>query len=114
MLVKRAGQVAGFAITGPRRDDPAQLVNGELKAIYLHPDHWGSGAATMLYREAMAQLTALGVASAVLWVVRGNDRAVAFYLRHGWRADAVSVVRDDRTGGTYVLDRYSIGLPTVN
>jgi ribosomal protein S18 acetylase RimI-like enzyme len=39
----------------------------------------------------------VGDGPATLWVVRGNQRAVAFYQRHGFRADGTAKW-DERTG----------------
>lgn len=83
------GTVGGFARTGatpdPRPgDDP---VPGELRELYLAPDHWGTGMAGALHRAALEALVAAGHRSAVLWVVAGNERAIRFYRRYGWRRD---------------------------
>ena len=35
------GEIVGFVSVGASRDEDA---DGELYAIYVHPDHWGTGA----------------------------------------------------------------------
>jgi ribosomal protein S18 acetylase RimI-like enzyme len=95
--------IAGFATTGPRRDDqPADDDHdgaGELYAIYLHPQHWGHGAGYHLHQEALQRLRHRGFATATLWVLTGNDRAITFYQRAGWRANGRTRL-DTRPDGT--------------
>lgn len=83
------GAIAGFARAGitvdPRPgEDP---VPGELRELYVDPDHWGTDVASLLHDRAIADLVAADFATAVLWVVDGNERAIRFYRRRGWRAD---------------------------
>jgi len=56
----------------------------ELRAVNVLEAHHGSGLADLL----MEQLA--GDEPATLWVVRGNEGAVAFYRRHGFRADGTA------------------------
>ncbi|MCH8613984.1 GNAT family N-acetyltransferase [Arsenicicoccus dermatophilus] len=74
------GAPVGWASAGPARDDdaPAEL---ELWSLYLLPEHWGSGAARQLVEAA------LGERAAYLWVLQGNERALAFYRRQGFVED---------------------------
>jgi ribosomal protein S18 acetylase RimI-like enzyme len=83
------GRAAGMAVFGPSREGSGEV---ELYALYVDPDHWRRGVGTAL-------LTACeGVT--VLWVLKDNARAQAFYQRHGFAAD----------GGSQVLD---LGAPVV-
>jgi ribosomal protein S18 acetylase RimI-like enzyme len=84
LVVERQGEVVGFAAVGPSRD-PAGA--GELYAINLDPDHWGTGAGRALLGEAQAELARLGFGETVLWVLSGNARARRFYEIAGWVAD---------------------------
>jgi GNAT superfamily N-acetyltransferase len=77
-------KVIGFATFGPDRDDPR---TGELYAIYVDPDHWGSGAGRRLIEAARAGLTEAGFPDMRLWVFTDNDRARRFYERAGLRPD---------------------------
>ncbi|MEM7142761.1 MAG: GNAT family N-acetyltransferase [Actinomycetota bacterium] len=60
---------------------------GEIYSIYLDPDHWRGGIGTALFTRAIAELRADAPIPLVLWVLEGNDPAIAFYERHGWRGD---------------------------
>ena len=69
---------------GPSRELDGE---GELYAIYVYPEAWGSGAGPQLMREARAWLTER-FPGAILWVLEDNPRARGFYEREGWTADA--------------------------
>ncbi|MDW3219742.1 MAG: GNAT family N-acetyltransferase [Acidimicrobiales bacterium] len=69
---------------------------GEIFSIYVDPDAWGTGAGSALLRAASAELRADRTRPLVLWVLEGNDRAITFYERHGWRADGAR--KDEELG----------------
>jgi ribosomal protein S18 acetylase RimI-like enzyme len=79
------GEVVGFVAVGPARDDDA---DGELYAIYVHPDHWGEGHGRELIAAGEARLRELDHQHAVLWVLEDNPRARRFYELAGWQFDA--------------------------
>ena len=88
-LVATADQaVVGFALVGPAGGDPDAQI-GELSAINVDPDHWGTGAGPALIDAAVDALDANGFTSAVLWVHPDNGRARSFYARRGWVQDGV-------------------------
>jgi GNAT superfamily N-acetyltransferase len=66
-------------------DDGAGV--GHLRRIYVVPDRWADGIGAALYDAALAQLRAMGLRTATLWVLRDNDRARAMYERRGWVVD---------------------------
>ena len=43
---------------------------------------------------ALNRLACAGYADATLWVLEGNDRAIAFYEAAGWRPDGVRRVEE--------------------
>lgn len=68
------GDIAGFI-----------MVSGdEAEQVYVDRAHRGSGVAALLLTEAERQIAAAGHEVAWLAVVRGNDRAQAFYAKQGW------------------------------
>jgi GNAT superfamily N-acetyltransferase len=79
-------RVVGFANVGPSRDSDNDGTIGELRAIYLHPDHWNTGIGGRLHDAAVHAL-AESFSEAMLWVLDGNTRARHFYERHGWHSD---------------------------
>ena len=86
LVAERDGRVVGFAVVGAAEDPQGA---GELYAINVDPDHWGTGAGRALLLAGQAELVRLGHGEAVLWVLPGNHRARRFYEAAGWVADGV-------------------------
>lgn len=83
-------EVIGFALVGPAGGDEKSDI-GELYAINVDPDHWGTGAGAALIDAAITALRANRFASAVLWVHPDNDRARRFYTSGGWIDDKIEL-----------------------
>ena len=85
------GQVVGFASFGPSRvpgtADEYDTRFGEVYAIYVRPEHWGTGAGRALMDAARAGLA--GYPEFRLWVLEDNHRARRFYERAGLAPDGV-------------------------
>jgi GNAT superfamily N-acetyltransferase len=79
--------VLGFASMGPSRNGSASEAAGELYAFYVDPGRWRECIGSRLHSAAIQRLTALGFVNATLWVLVGNDRALAFYRHVGWARD---------------------------
>ena len=80
-------QITGFAAYGPERDRIGGFAGrGELYALYVLPECWGDGTAAALIVHTDERLRAEGFHEAVLWVLKQNPRARAFYEKHGWTA----------------------------
>jgi ribosomal protein S18 acetylase RimI-like enzyme len=77
LVAELDGVVVGFVRFGPDRHEE-QL--GEIQAIYVHPDYWGTGAGDALLREALENLPQQEIH---LWMLEGNERAQRFYARYG-------------------------------
>lgn len=98
IVAVRGGEIVGWASFGPGRDEGASE-RGELWALYAHPKAFSTGVGHALISVAESALRERGFGSAYLWVLRGNDRAAAFYERHGWIEDG-AVRLDERRGRT--------------
>ena len=83
-VAERGGKVVGFATCGPNRDEAGV---GELYAIYVDPEAWGSGIGHALLSRAEEAMLEAGFAEATLWVLEDNPRARRFYERAGWHDD---------------------------
>ena len=111
-------QILGFVRVGAYRTEPDAAATepgvGEVYAIYLHPDHWGSGVGRALLSTALAELRAAGYIEARLWVFAANDRARRFYERAGFAVDggAETFAMTLPGGGTVEISelRYARGL----
>jgi GNAT superfamily N-acetyltransferase len=80
--------VVGMASAGPARgDDVSPTLVGEVYAVYVLPGHWNHGHGRDLMEAATAGLAGQGFSEAILWVLKGNDRARHFYERAGWHLD---------------------------
>jgi len=78
----------GFASAGPARDnDMDELL--ELWALYVRASSWGTGVG-----HALFEIT-VGDRAAYLWVLAGNERAIRFYERQGFRLDGTEDEHDE-------------------
>ncbi|MEW2502082.1 GNAT family N-acetyltransferase [Amycolatopsis sp. NPDC047767] len=96
------GTIAGFAATGPSRDDDATPDTGELAAIYLLPECWSQGFGRALHARALTALAG-DFPTATLWVLAGNTRARTFYERTGWTLDGRTKV-ESLANGTVTIE----------
>jgi len=80
------GEVVGFSAYGAERSElaPAVAHRGEVYAIYVRPDRWGAGAGHALMTATCDALRRDGYDAVSLWVLEGNARGIAFYLRAGF------------------------------
>ena len=86
-----ADGVTGFVSFCPNRDaDQDPLTVGEVAALYVTPDAWGTGTGRQLLAAAVGSLAAAGCAAATLWVLDTNARARRFYAAASWRPDGTS------------------------
>jgi len=90
-VVEDARGVAGFVVIGGCRSD-ADLAGfaGEVYMLYVHPDRQGEGLGRVLLRGALAELARREFFWVVIWVVKANRNAQAFYGHMGLRLDAGS------------------------
>jgi ribosomal protein S18 acetylase RimI-like enzyme len=85
-----AGTIVGFASFGPshvpQKHDEYDRSAGELYAIYVDPDRWGSGIGRLLI-AAVVEGLAPDYPEMRLWVLEENHRARRFYERAGLAPD---------------------------
>jgi ribosomal protein S18 acetylase RimI-like enzyme len=86
-VAEEGDQIAGFVSVGSSRDRGSE---GELFAIYVHPEHWGTGVGRTLIEAGEEELRRLGHEEAILWVLDDNPRARRFYELAGWSADGTA------------------------
>ena len=85
-VVEVDGLVVGFACVGDYREDN-QPEHGELWALYVHPDQWGTGCGAALMRTTLRQFADERRRTGHLWVLQHNTTAQGFYEGWGWRHD---------------------------
>jgi GNAT superfamily N-acetyltransferase len=111
-VAEAAGEIWGFATTGPCRDEDARGA-GELRALYVDPPHWRTGTGRLLLEHSTERFRTDGCEEAVLWVLwvlRGNEGAERFYAAAGWRRDGAE--REEQPYGVVsqvVRMRHSLG-----
>lgn len=107
--------VLGMMVVGPSTDPdhPADDSCGHVYALYVVADRWGTGLGHALHEQGMRALVESGHTAATLWVLEGNDRALRFYGRHGWRNDHLSKT-EERPGATLVEHRLRRDLAPVD
>ncbi len=101
--------VAGFsALSLPSRDEDADARTAELSALYVLPPRWRAGVGSALLNASRAELPAEGLwHELTLWVLPGNEPALAFYDRHGFLADGASR-REERSGQRVIRLRHTL------
>ncbi len=74
LLAESGDVIVGFVSVGASRDADA---DGELFAIYVDPDYWGSGVGRKLIAAGEERLRELGHVEAILWVLADNPARAA-------------------------------------
>ena len=98
-----AGDPVAWCVCGPSRDEDAKdSAIGELIALNVHPTAWRSGHGKALYQWVLAYARSQHWSSIMLWVLRGNGRARAFYEKLGFEADGTEKQEFERLG--FLLD----------
>lgn len=112
-LAERDGRVVGFTTFGPARR-PDESGAFELYSLNVDPSAYRSGVGRLLLATFHDHVQAIAQSTVVLWVVRENVRARAFYERQGYRTDGAES-HDEVLGAQVVEVRYRRSLgPTSN
>ncbi|WP_319498933.1 GNAT family N-acetyltransferase [uncultured Cohaesibacter sp.] len=86
-LLWREGDLIGYGLAGPMRlgDRPEREIeaDGELYALYIHPDEQRRGNGQMLLSSLIEAMKGRGYKSVGAWMIGGNLRAERFYLKLG-------------------------------
>jgi ribosomal protein S18 acetylase RimI-like enzyme len=109
LIAEDGGAIVGFVAFGRhcRQHGGDEYVPGigEIYAIYVAPERWGTGAGHALLEAAREAMAAAGNAELRLWVLEANARARRFYERAGMAADGA---RD-----AYTPPGAAAGLPEI-
>lgn len=90
-VARTAGRAVGWISVGPPRD-PDAPAPVEVWGLYVAPEHQRSGVGSQL-------MTAyLDPGPAYLWVLDGNERAIAFYRARGFDLDGATKPLGDDDG----------------
>lgn len=89
LVAELGGEVAGLVVAGTSRDGD-RAGEGEVMALYVHPDHWRRGVGRALVDGAVAEIAASGHAEAIVWTLAESPRNIAFYEALGFALDGGS------------------------
>lgn len=84
LVAKDGDKVIGFVGYGKYRDDTLSDC-GEVFSIYVLADYYGQKVGYELMNAAFEKLTDYN--KIAVWVLKGNERAIKFYMRYGFRFD---------------------------
>ncbi len=98
VAIQPSGRAVGYLLVtrsempGPAAGRPML----ELRQIYVRSDAMGSGVADELMAVAVARAEELGLQGVWLGTAKQNERAIAFYRRHGFepRGERLFLVHD--------------------
>ena len=109
ILAEKDELLAGFVACGRARGGSSDPDEWEIYNLHVQSDYAGRGVGTALFLAAVAEGRRLGVHELVLWVVRTNAVARAFYERRGMRPDGAEQMHD--VGGEVLREvRYRVAL----
>lgn len=83
VLIEKESVLGICHISGARDRDEKEW--GEVVAIYLLPEKWGSGVGSKLIQAALSKLKQKGFQNICLWVLKDNIRARKFYEKNGFK-----------------------------
>lgn len=109
LVAKRGDDVIGFTGFGTAQDDDLGEA-GEVYALYVLPEYWSRGVGYALMKAAAEALR--DKARISLWVLDGNERAIRFYKRLGFRFDGAEknlTLGEERRVKRMILERRPCG-----
>jgi GNAT superfamily N-acetyltransferase len=80
-------RVCGLVLLGRSRAAGATPDEGEVIALYVHPDHWRGGVGRKLVAAALEKLEHRGHTEAIVWTLAKSPRNLTFYESLGFRRD---------------------------
>ncbi|MEX2420073.1 MAG: GNAT family N-acetyltransferase [Acidimicrobiia bacterium] len=109
LVAEHDREVVGMASLATARDKDLEGAVGEVRALYVTPDHWDHGHGRDLIEAGEAWLGAHGFDTAILWVLTANDQARRFYEAVGWARDGATKI-EDLYGALLPHVRYEVNL----
>ena len=101
-VADQEGEVVGFCSFGPSDEDDVPRRTAILHTIYVRPGLTRASSAEPTPARAEQAMREAGYRHAVLWMLKQNANAGAFYERAGWRADGTE--RGESIGGRPVIE----------
>lgn len=79
LVAKDKGEIVGYCIASSSKGI------GEIDSLYIKPQHRGSSIGMKLSDSAMSWLTSLNCSQISVYVAEGNEEAIPFYEKLGFR-----------------------------
>ncbi len=83
-------KVVGFAGFDRSRDKGTPSTNGEVWALYVHPQHWGRGVGLALWDAARDGLQEEGCIKVSIWMPMRFERSMRFIELAGFKREPTS------------------------
>lgn len=92
LVAEKGPYVIGFAVFAWDRseateDEAGPGTPGDVRQLYVDPDHWSRGTGRALLREGERWLTEQGLLPIRVWEAEGNEISHRFYTRYGFVPD---------------------------
>ena len=84
IVLEEKGHILGICHVSEARSRDKSIW-GEIVAIYLLPEMWGTGAGGELLEKAFLKLKQKSLKNVCLWVLKYNKRARSFYEKSGFQ-----------------------------
>ncbi|AOK30743.1 MULTISPECIES: GNAT family N-acetyltransferase [Burkholderia] len=103
VYVDDAGNILGWAATGPDREEPDVVTTAEIQAMYVDPEHIGKGIGSRLLEYIVAELVTVGTSRVTVWVLERNEPAMRFYHTRGFLSQPIKSIMVER-GGVHLVE----------
>ena len=90
-LIVADGADVGFVTLGYPRDEDAPAGTLQLINLYLRTSAIGKGYGAYVMRRLFTSVKTAGYDRLLLWVLKDNDRAIAFYRHFGFDFDGLEI-----------------------
>lgn len=95
VAAEEAGDVLGFySLAIPSRDGDAGRETAEITGLYVSPERWRGGIGARLLDHSLSELRRAEWREVTLWVLAGNQPALALYERSGFERDGAEKADD--------------------
>ena len=84
------GEIRGLVLIGPHREAGVPRHEGEIIALYVHPERWRQGVGRALVDGGLRRLAQWGYSEAVVWTLAESPRNLAFYEALRFRRDGAT------------------------
>ena len=109
-MIKLDNKNIGILQLGPPEDKykSNMLGYGEILSFHIVKDFIGKGYGTIVIEFAEKRLKELGYKHICLWVKKQNERAIKFYLKHGFKKTIYSCEETIDGAPSFVMEKRNV------